>query len=778
LSADPQSPWVAPSSVLCLRMAYSSLMCLWLLSLRAVAVQLRLESSGNASAWSRIWHCEGNSSVNRQDFTNEVIRDMATRATSIKICTAGSSADCMQSLAGTFPIKMLALGWAISHNNGVECDKTCAAATWFGPRLTSMWSMCPPDPNNGQSYYWACNNRGGLHFMPWDNAQCSWQLGYGVQSNLEAYIDAVPPAPTPVPTSPTRTPTKTPTLSPTDAPTRSPSSSPTYSPTQLPTSIPTSTPTQSPTGVAVSAAPSVTCSSGGDPHTLMFANTHSNFQGVGEYVLAASSACGSFRVNTCQQTLPADYGHAGMSSNVMVAIQSNGCTVLCQYGLPCKNLSVCSPSSGVTWTWGNPATVRLTSGVVVTVQRYPMGSSWGMTVGVSIPLNGQNCSNMSGLCGRYSPNLGFRDAYTNSKGVSLPYPSGGLQMYPDDPTYAAFAANFANTWHPVAQDAMFGGAYPCPDETDPKPTPPVCPPGFADQAILACQKVTCAYAECLKDCMSTCSVSPWIYSLQAACNMTSSNPTPAPTSSPTLYPTSAPTMSPTGVPTQSPTATPTAAPTSFPTSSPTQSPTLSPTIYPSASPTNIPTLTPTVSPTIYPTMSPTGIPTTAPTSPPTVMPTAGPPLAPPTPLPTSPFPDLPIPNCTKGPITDPCFNMTLPKPGAPDAFCSTIKPAAAGKLPDWGLGFDVSKYANWIKCSASVTTKYGTCRDYCHGQAKECIMGYDNDHHDEQGEGSSCTIVPPNDTITVHNQSRVGNGCLQIWKTQICQCGAPPLCPR
>ena len=178
-------------------MAFSTVGWLWLQFLQAGAVQLRFDANANASTWTRIWHCEGSGSVNRQDYSNAIIREMATRASNIRICTAGSTTDCAQSFPGTFPIKMLASGWAISHNNGAQCNSACVAATWFGPRAaTALWNSCGPSANNGQSYYWACNNQGGLHFFPWDNGLCSWQVGYGAQSNIEAFIDAAPPTPT------------------------------------------------------------------------------------------------------------------------------------------------------------------------------------------------------------------------------------------------------------------------------------------------------------------------------------------------------------------------------------------------------------------------------------------------------------------------------------------------------------------------------------------------------------------------------------------------------
>jgi len=629
-------------------------------------------------SWTRIWHCEGKYSKNRQDFSIGDVTVMAARASMVKICTAGNPADCIQSRPGSFPILMMRKGFLITQNNGYACDYNCAAATWDGPRSPSqIANWCGPiGPGMGGQPIWSCNNGNGIHMGIVDNGMCGWTSSGS--DNLEVFIDASPP--------------------------------------------------------------SVTCSSGGDPHTLMFAGTHHNFQGVGEYVFAASSsaACGSFAVHTCDQPLPPPFPYVGRTAHQMVAVRSNNCTILCQYGNGCRNISMCSAASGVSWTAGS---IALASGVVVSVQPYTFLGMWAITVSVSIPLksSGGFCANMSGLCGAYTPSIGFKDAFINSHGYSFPYP--GFDGYQNDPMYATFAAQFANTWHPSSGNALFSGSYACPyDPNPPSPPPPVCPPGFQQQARVACAQVQCAFDECVSDAMSTCLITPWIEPLQAMCNKTSANPTPAPTLAPTPAPT-------------------------FPTSSPTRSPTANPTKTPTVIPTPAPTPSPTVKPTPAPTRSPTVYATTSPTHSPTVGP-------------TSPFPPKPVPNCTQGPITDPCFGMTLPKPTKGDGFCPQILPPEVGRQPDWGLGMDISNFSNWIKCTASVTTSYGTCMDYCLGQGKVCIMGYDNDHHDLQGLGSSCVVSPPNDTRTAHNQTIAGRGCYQCWKTQLCQCGAPPLCSR
>lgn len=167
--------------------------------------------------------------------------------------------------------------------------------------------------------------------------------------------------------------------------------------------------------------------------------------------------------------------------------------------------------------------------------------------------------------------------------------------------------------------------------------------------------------------------------------------------------------------------------------------------------------TPTSSPSSAPTLSPTSSPTESCS---TVNHPQG-----------LPFLPQPIPQCTAGPVSDPCAGMTLPQWGKMSTYCPLILPETAGALPGWGLGYDVAPFEHYIKCTAVVNTKYATCKDFCLSRGRVCVMAADNDQ-----TKSRCTLAGPHSSHMVHNQTTAENGCLQCWKSQICQCGAPPLC--
>ena len=149
------------------------------------------------SGWTRITHCTGGtgieasaspSSTDRLDYPAAVIQSIATSAASVRICTG---ADCVMSLPGTFPIEMLRLGRAVSHNGDAACDQTCVAQVWSGSaaRLAQLWSSCGPPEAPYPMGYHSCGNAAGLHMGTLDLTYCRWGVGNTNGEFLEVYID-------------------------------------------------------------------------------------------------------------------------------------------------------------------------------------------------------------------------------------------------------------------------------------------------------------------------------------------------------------------------------------------------------------------------------------------------------------------------------------------------------------------------------------------------------------------------------------------------------------
>lgn len=170
---------------------------------------------GDNSVWERVLFCETtqNSFQNGYDYPLNVIREKALRATQVKICTGGSTSDCVTSRPGSFPIANLRQGITmLSHIDATTpCTYPgCVGSTWDGPanRLFQLQVMSGPHQNcvpginrfNRTMIYWACGT-GGLHatLVP-TQRQCFWSATNQVDS-IGVFINSdYTTAPTAAPT--------------------------------------------------------------------------------------------------------------------------------------------------------------------------------------------------------------------------------------------------------------------------------------------------------------------------------------------------------------------------------------------------------------------------------------------------------------------------------------------------------------------------------------------------------------------------------------------------
>lgn len=168
-------------------------------------------TSNVASKWTRIAHCETSSAygTGRRNFDADKIMRMAKGATQVRICTRGSDDDCVESYPGTYPIKMLREGKAVSHNNGASQSIDAIKQVWSGPdaRLAALTSSCTAghkgnagDSNimfesskEGSYFYHACGNTDGLVISLHDGGYCAWDYDAGID-NLDIFINV--PGPT------------------------------------------------------------------------------------------------------------------------------------------------------------------------------------------------------------------------------------------------------------------------------------------------------------------------------------------------------------------------------------------------------------------------------------------------------------------------------------------------------------------------------------------------------------------------------------------------------
>ena len=167
----------------------------------------RIDRNSKTPSWTRIFHCTP-SSKNRLDQTTGRIMQMAQHATRIKICGGASTveADCAISAAGSFPIKMLRQGRAISHDGKAPCDQACVARTWTGGsaawKSTGLWARFynryrnledALDREKNSFIYDANGNSAGIVASVRDTAKCGpskkTASNLGLQAGLQVFID-------------------------------------------------------------------------------------------------------------------------------------------------------------------------------------------------------------------------------------------------------------------------------------------------------------------------------------------------------------------------------------------------------------------------------------------------------------------------------------------------------------------------------------------------------------------------------------------------------------
>jgi len=201
-------------------------------TLAAIVATGRANYQFSDDSWTRVAYCDTNA-YSALDYPVATLAQMASVSTSVKICSYGSTLDCVTSASGSFPIQQFAAGrLMISRQlNGSCCARgaACLGTVWSGPpsRVNEMMFTCSggcaarvETPTVPDYIYHACGNANGMHFTVRNSTtrgrttQCSWGRssgGYNTgRGRLEAFINF------PVTTAPT-----TPTAAPTAAPTGS-----------------------------------------------------------------------------------------------------------------------------------------------------------------------------------------------------------------------------------------------------------------------------------------------------------------------------------------------------------------------------------------------------------------------------------------------------------------------------------------------------------------------------------------------------------------------------
>lgn len=166
------------------------------------------------SGWTRIRGCSHTDiQLRGYELTVDEVIQLAEVATQVKMCTAGSTTDCVTSVADSYPIVNLRNGIeVISHINGnVPCPRACVARYWTGTpqRLNQLWSTCYSGQPN-KTVWQGCGNAPGVKWLkrPDDReagrVMCDW-ASYNINDQpsvqgMNIYINAIP-APTASPTS-------------------------------------------------------------------------------------------------------------------------------------------------------------------------------------------------------------------------------------------------------------------------------------------------------------------------------------------------------------------------------------------------------------------------------------------------------------------------------------------------------------------------------------------------------------------------------------------------
>ena len=148
--------------------------------------QLPTTCTPDDEEWTRIFHCDGDASVDRLDFQWSVIMNMAETATRIRICY---NEQCVTSKPNTFPIERLRLGQSIGGPlaGSPLCDSDCVQAVWTGSNLQVLEFGAASDAQDNALFHAHSNN--GLHLWKNDRDKCRWRLQEQPVGPIEVFID-------------------------------------------------------------------------------------------------------------------------------------------------------------------------------------------------------------------------------------------------------------------------------------------------------------------------------------------------------------------------------------------------------------------------------------------------------------------------------------------------------------------------------------------------------------------------------------------------------------
>jgi hypothetical protein len=234
----------------------------------------------------------------------------------------------------------------------------------------------------------------------------------------------------------------------------------------------------------------MSCRSGGDPHVDMFApgkNAHP--QGHGPYVFAQNGDK-SFVVQVCHRGSAVS---SSVSSNHGVAVKYGGTTI--------------TRMNGEQWPDALPTGVARAGDVLT----FPGGEQVAMRGGiVQVSLNATYCGQVEGLCGNFSPDQNYYNAFTAANGriismVGNPVRWGG-------PFYGDYQYKFADSYKVSGADNLFTH-YQCPVHHAQNPIEPPTPwKNCPELQAIAEQKCPLGprYNDCLFDVSFSCNIGRWI----------------------------------------------------------------------------------------------------------------------------------------------------------------------------------------------------------------------------------------------------------------------------
>eukprot|EP00040_Diaphanoeca_grandis_P020700 m.110084 g.110084 ORF g.110084 m.110084 type:complete len:375 (+) comp28007_c0_seq1:106-1230(+) len=184
---------------------YSKLLLLVGVTMLTVGTRADLDTH---PGWTRVARCENH--LGGLDLGLDDMAKLANAATQVRICSYGSTVDCVTSNPNTFPIQNIQKKNVLVSQVDTQtvCNPGCIASTWTGPqaRLNTLQYRCTSRTNDVMIYH-ACGNEGGLHFDAQDlpvvgrYQYCNWDSNTNAPGALEMFINAVAPT-----TAPTQSP--------------------------------------------------------------------------------------------------------------------------------------------------------------------------------------------------------------------------------------------------------------------------------------------------------------------------------------------------------------------------------------------------------------------------------------------------------------------------------------------------------------------------------------------------------------------------------------------